>query len=831
MHNLKLFATLVLALVSSFTAFVSAQCTISRTSDTTTQNQVLCVNSTIVPVVYTLTGASGAIVSNLPAGVSYAYVPGTPPTSGTLTISGSPTQAGSFNFSITPIGCSGGGTNPSATGSIGVTSNNSLFLSSAVGTNAQTRCLNANIIPITYRALGATNASVVGLPRGITGTWNSVTSTLTISGAPDSASPVAYTLTYTVSMTGGCVGGNATQSGSITVNPAYSLNLVSPAATLNQNEVCINTPIDTIQFTTRGANAASFFGLPPGVTGLWRNDSVLIYGSPSVRGTYIFSFNLTGGPCNTGTRTITDTITIKGNTWELISAPATANQTRCVNTPIDTIIYRRRGADSGTLSTAPAGLSFLNRNDSLLIYGTPTASGSYNYLVEGVGGCIGSSQNVIGGVLNIRSTMTISNPTTDSQTVCRGTALSSVSFNTVGATSVIVTGLPAGVTSNFTGSATSGTVSISGTPLVRGVFPFRIQLLGGCNPSSVVGGTGLFTVNGNTAVLNRKSSTVDGPEVLTTTQTRCVGKAIQPIVVSTTGYNTATVLTSGNTFDTIPRGTTAVHNGNVTSGTLTISGVPTRPGQFTFRVRLSRTFSVPAPNCTGIDTIITGTITVLDTINWTLTSASNSATLNQFSSLTPIIHTGNSSTNGAIFSGLPSGLIGSWNSSNNTATIFGTPTVTGTFNYRIAFTGRCMNGLTNVASGTITVTQPGTLGDNGADKMVGSDVNSLSMRSQKPTEDLPSKGLVLYPVPSTDLLNVRGLDIFRKAKITIVDQTGRELSTRFWMNSGDDAGELRISLEGYSSGVYFLHISETDFDYLDDLRERSSVRVMRFQIK
>lgn len=831
MHNLKLFATLVLALMSSFTAFVSAQCTISRTSAASTENQVLCVNSAIDPVIYDLTGASGAIVSNLPAGVTYAYVPGSPATTGTLTISGAPIQAGSFNFSITPIGCAGGGSNPTANGSIGVTSNNSLFLSSAVGTNAQTRCLNVPINTITYRAVGATNATVVGLPSGITGSWNALTNTLTISGAPDSASPVAYTLTYTVSMTGGCVGGNATQSGTITVNPAYSLNLVSSAASIDQNDICIGIPMDTIQFTTRGANSASFFGLPPGVTGLWRNDSVLIYGNPSVRGTYIFSFNLTGGPCNTGTRTFSDTLIVNGNTWELISAPSTANQTRCVDTPIDTIIYRRRGATSGTLSGAGAGLSFINTNDSLLIVGIPTSSGPYTYSVTGVGGCPGSPQNIISGVLNIRPTMTITNPGNDSQTVCRGQALANIQFNTVGATSVIVTGLPAGVTSAFSGSATSGTVTISGTPVVRGIFPFRIRLLGGCNPSSVVGGTGLITVNGNTAILNRKSSTVDGPEVLTTTQTRCVGKAIQPIVVSTTGYNTATVLTSGNTFDTIPRGTTATHNGNVTNGTLTISGIPTRPGQFTFRVRLSRSNTGPAPICTGIDTIITGTITVLDTINWTLTSASNSATLNQFSSLTPIIHTGNSSTNGAIFSGLPSGLIGSWNSSNNTATIFGTPTVTGIFNYRIAFTGRCMNGLSNVASGTITVTQPGTLGDNGADKMVGSDVNQLSMRSQKPTESLPTKGLVLYPVPSTDLLNVRGLDIFRKAKLTIVDQTGRELSTRFWMNSGDGAGELKISLEGYSSGVYFLHISETEFDYLDDLRERSSVRVMRFQIK
>ena len=824
MHNLKLFTAMAFAILSSIPVFVSAQCTISRTSAAATTSQTLCVNTLLTDITYDVTGASGVIVSNLPPGVSYTYTPGTPPLA-TLTISGTPSQSGSFNYSVTPIGCSGGGTTPTANGSIGVTFNNNLFLSSAVGTNNQTRCLNVAITNIAYRALGATNASVTGLPRGITGAWNSATSTLTISGSPDSASPVVYSLNYTVSMTGGCVGGNATQTGTITVNPAYSLSLVSSPATLNQNEVCINTPIDTIQFTTRGANGASLFGLPPGITGLWRNDSVLIYGSPSVRGTFVFSYNLTGGPCNTGTRTLTDTLVIKSNTWQLISAPSTANQTRCVNTPIDTIIYRKAGAASGILGVAPSGLSFLNRNDSLLIYGIPSASGTYNFTVTGVGGCTGSSQNVIGGVLNIRPTMTISNPVNDSQAICRGTALTNINFNTTGATSVIVTGLPSGVTANFTGSSTSGNVAIAGTPTVRGIFPFKIQLLGGCNPSSVVGGTGLITVNGNTAILNRKSSSIDGPEILTTTQTRCVGKPIQPIVFSTTGYNTATV----DLIDSIPRGTTATHNGNVTNGNLTISGVPTRPGQYNFRVRLTRSNTGTAPICTGIDTFITGSITVLDTIAWTRLSTSSGDTLIQFANLDTIRYKGMRGATGAIFSGLPSGLIGAWNSSDSTATIFGTPTVTGLFNYRISFTGRCMNGLGNVALGNIKVDPP-TMGSTGGAKERQND-NGVSSRIVGETAKTIQQGLVLYPVPSSGIMNVRGLEIFRKAKLTIVDQSGRQLNSFQWLNSGDGAGEMQLNLDGYASGLYFLHIVDSDLDYMDDLREKSSVRVMRFQIR
>jgi hypothetical protein len=819
MHNLKLFAAMAFAILSSVPVFVSAQCTISRTSAAATTSQTLCVNTLLTPITYDVTGASGVIVSNLPPGVSYTYTPGTPPLA-TLTISGTPSQSGSFNYSVTPIGCSGGGTTPTANGSIGVTFNNNLFLSSAVGTNNQTRCLNVAITNITYRALGATNASVTGLPRGITGAWNSTTSTLTISGSPDSASPVAYSLNYTVSMTGGCVGGNSTQTGTITVNPAYSLTLVSPAASLDQNDICINTPIDTIQFTTRGANGASFFGLPPGITGLWRNDSVLIYGSPSVRGTFIFSYNLTGGPCNTGTRTLTDTLVVKSNTWQLISAPSTANQTRCVNTPIDTIIYRRSGATSGSLGTAPAGLTVVNTNDSLIIYGTPTADGTYNYLVTGIGGCTNSSLNTIGGLLTIRPTMTITNPANDSQTVCRGVAIASISFSTVGATSASVTGLPAGLNANFTqGVGVNGTVTITGTPSVRGVFPFRIRLLGGCNTTLVVGGTGLITVNGNTAVLNRKSSTVSGPEVLTTTQTRCVGKPIQNIVVSTTGHTAAAVLSGFS----LPAGVSATFSGNATSGTVTISGTPTAVGVFNFQVRLTATL------CTNLFDTIRGTITVLDTISWTRVSASSGDTLAQFATLDTIRYKGTKGSTGAIFSGLPSGLIGAWNSSDSTATIFGTPTVTGLFNYRISFTGRCMNGLGNVALGNIKVDPP-TMGSTGGAKERQND-NGVSSRISGETAKTMQQGLVLYPVPSSGMLNVRGLEIFRKAKLTIHDQSGRQLNAYQWLNTGDVAGEMRLNLEGYASGLYFLHIVDSDFDYLDDLREKSSVRVMRFQIR
>jgi len=86
---------------------------------------------------------------------------------------------------------------------------NSITLSSAAGTNAQTVCGGA-ITPIKYSTTGATGATVTGLPAGITGSWNA--NVITISGK----STATGNYTYMVVLTGGS--GNGTTTGTITIN-------------------------------------------------------------------------------------------------------------------------------------------------------------------------------------------------------------------------------------------------------------------------------------------------------------------------------------------------------------------------------------------------------------------------------------------------------------------------------------------------------------------------------------------------------------------------------------------------------------------------------------
>src|SRR6185369_2435526 len=159
-------------------------------------------------------------------------------------------------------------------GTITVNPNNTITLTSAAGTNAQTVCINTAITNITYSTTGATGATFSGLPAGVTGNW--AANVVTISGSPTTT--VGSPFNYTVTLTGGC--GVITATGTITVNPNNTITLTSAAGTNNQTR-CINTAITNITYSTTGATGATFSGLPAGVTGNWAANVVTISGSPT----------------------------------------------------------------------------------------------------------------------------------------------------------------------------------------------------------------------------------------------------------------------------------------------------------------------------------------------------------------------------------------------------------------------------------------------------------------------------------------------------------------------------------------------------------------------
>jgi len=380
--------------------------TITLTSAPATTSQTVCLNTPVTNIIYTTTGATGATFNGLPAGVTGNWA------GNVVTISGSPsTTVGSpFTYTVTLTGGCGVVT---ATGTITVTPNNTITLTSAPATTSQTVCVNTAITNITYSTTGATGASFSGLPTGVSGAW--AANMVTISGSPSTT--LGSPFSYTVTLTGGC--GIVSTTGTITVDPTNTITLTSAPATTSQT-VCVNTAITNITYSTTGATGATFSGLPTGVSGAWAANVVTISGSPSttVGSPFSYTVNLTGG-C--GSVNATGTITVTPN--NIAGAPS-SNPTVCVNTAISpNITIATTGATGiGAATGLPTGVSAVWAANVITISGTPTTTvGSpFNYSIPLTGGC--GTVNATGTITVNPVTSLVSQPVTASL-VCAGSSV------------------------------------------------------------------------------------------------------------------------------------------------------------------------------------------------------------------------------------------------------------------------------------------------------------------------------------------------------------------------------------------------------------------------
>jgi hypothetical protein len=193
---------------------VTPENTLSLSSSSGSNGQSLCVNSPIVDITYATTGANGATFSGLPLGVIGAW------SGDVVIISGSPTSTLGSPYTYT-VTLEGGCGLVSTVGVISVTPENTIGLTSGANTDAQTVCLNTSITDITYATVGATGATVSGLPSGVAGSWSG--DIVTISGTPTSTAGSPYN--YTVTLSGGC--GSVNTTGSISVDPNIAPSFLS----------------------------------------------------------------------------------------------------------------------------------------------------------------------------------------------------------------------------------------------------------------------------------------------------------------------------------------------------------------------------------------------------------------------------------------------------------------------------------------------------------------------------------------------------------------------------------------------------------------------------
>ncbi|MCZ8168058.1 MAG: hypothetical protein O9278_02880, partial [Flavobacterium sp.] len=652
------------------TITVNPVTTLALTSAAGTDNQTVCVNSPITPIVYTFGGsATGFVASGLPAGLNQTV------SGNTLTISGSPSTITGSPFTITIQTTGGNCGTPSLTATLTVQPQATLVLTSAVATTNQTLCVNTPITDIVYTFGGtATGVNVVGLPPGVT--VQVVGNVATISGTPTNNAGTPFN--YTITTTGGNCGAPSLE-GTITVNIGATLVLSSTPFLANQT-VCINEPITNIVYTFGGsATGATVTGLPTGVSSSISGNSVIISGTPSVLAGSPYTFNVatTGGTC--GAPTLTGTITVQPlATLALTSAPATAAQTVCENGAINAITYTFGGTATGaTVTGLPNGVTATVTGNSVTISGSPvSAAGSpYTYTVTTTGGACGFPS--LTGTITVNPTDTLvltSAPATANQTVCLNATLQPIVYTFGGTiTNATVTGLPSGVTASVTGN----TVTISGAPSVLNASPytFTVSTTGQCGAPTL---TGTITVQ-PLATLALTSAPA------TAAQTVCENGAINAITYTFGGTATGATVTG------LPNGVTATVTGN----TVTISGSPVSAAGSPYTYTVTTT-----GGACGFPSL-TGTITVQPTATMVLSSpvGTNIQSVCAFAAITDIRYTIGGTASGISVTGLPTGVNAVFN--GNVTTISGTPTVPGVYNFTVTSTGG--NCGVVVLTGSITV--------------------------------------------------------------------------------------------------------------------------------
>ena len=190
------------------------------------------------------------------------------------------------------------------------------------GYDAQTVCVGKNIRSIFYQFsadvtgvnLTCTNItpgssfygnSFNGTPGGIFYGFNKNSKILTIYGALYLSSSFSYTFTSKGTCTPVSISGTITA----TDNLVATVRLTSSVASTAQTKA-VNTAISNIAYQFTGANDATFSGLPPGVGGCfqWSTKTAIIYGTPNVAGTYIYTIT-SAGSCTPASVSGTITVT------------------------------------------------------------------------------------------------------------------------------------------------------------------------------------------------------------------------------------------------------------------------------------------------------------------------------------------------------------------------------------------------------------------------------------------------------------------------------------------------------------------------------------------
>ena len=155
----------------------------------------------------------------------------------------------------------------------------------------------------------------------------------------------------------------------------------------------VNTGLTPITHSTTNATGiGTATGLPSGVTASWSANRITISGTPSSSGTFSYNIPLSGG-C--GCVNATGTITV---TAPCATGAASTTPTVTLNKALMPITHTTTSATGiGSATGLPSGVSAAWVSNVIIIIGTPSASGNFNYTIPLTGtGC--TSLNATGTI-------------------------------------------------------------------------------------------------------------------------------------------------------------------------------------------------------------------------------------------------------------------------------------------------------------------------------------------------------------------------------------------------------------------------------------------------
>jgi hypothetical protein len=619
----------------------------------------------------TTTGSPAAAITEsgaLPSGVTFVDNG-----DGTATLAGTPATGTNGSYPITITAANGVGSNATQSFTLTV---NAAPTAPAITSASSTAFTVGTAGTFSVTTTGSPTAKITesgALPSGVTFV-DGGNGTATLAGTPAAGTNASYPITITAA---NGVGSNATQSFTLTVNPANAAPVITSASGTTFAAGTAGTfTVTTTGVPTAALSATSSPALPSGVTFKDNgNGTATLAGTPPAgsQGTYTLTVTAKN---STGTATQALVLTVNSGLAITSAATATATSGKAFSFTVTTT-----GTPTPTLTSAgtlPPGITFTaNSNGTATLSGTPTAAAKGPYPLTF------TAKNST-GTASQAFTLTVGNApaftSAAAVTETSGTAFTYTVATTGYPTAALKAGtLPGGVSFSDNGN---GTGTLSGTTAVAaGTYSVPVTAT---NTSGTASQTITLTVKAAGTKVKVPTFTSAAAAAATS------GKAFT-FTVTTVGSPTTTYTTNVTESGTLPAGVSFNNNGD---GTATLTGTPTAASAGTYPV----TFT--AANTGGTTTqsfvlTVTGAPAITSAATATATVGSGfSFTVNTTGAPAPAL---------AEAGALPQGL--TWTDNHNgTATLAGTPGVGTGGVYKLTVTATNSGGTATQAF-TLTVDQ------------------------------------------------------------------------------------------------------------------------------